>query len=162
MPLEPDIIDRVDLYGEDFFAWTCDQAAALRARRSGENALDYDNLAEEIEDLGKAASRTCRSLVERIVDHLLKLRFSTSPDTIPHWRGEIIEFRDQLDQELTRSIENKLAPELPVIYAKRVKVLGVKGVLGSSAVEQARQEGPPDWSEIRTEDWFPESAHSEV
>ena len=44
------------LYDEDFVAWAEQQAAALRAAaRGGSNQqLDWENLAEEIEDLGKS------------------------------------------------------------------------------------------------------------
>ncbi len=48
--------DLKTLYDEDFVAWAEHQAEALRAAaRGGSNqALDWENLAEEIEDLGKS------------------------------------------------------------------------------------------------------------
>jgi uncharacterized protein DUF29 len=39
----------------DYHAWVMEQVAALRARDL--DALDFDNLAEEIEDLAKAERR---------------------------------------------------------------------------------------------------------
>ncbi len=38
------------LYERDFYAWTQDQAAKLRAR--AHNSIDWDNAAEELESLG--------------------------------------------------------------------------------------------------------------
>ncbi len=88
------------LYERDFFAWTRDQAAALRAwpERFRPNALDVEHLAEEIEDLGKSERRAAESLIRQILIHLLRLRHH--PDQAPwsHWRSEIREFRVQLDQ----------------------------------------------------------------
>ena len=62
-----------DLYDRDYFAWAQVQAEALRAHRSGENALDYDNLAEEVEDLGGSIRRACISQIANIIEHLLKI-----------------------------------------------------------------------------------------
>lgn len=148
--------DNADLYDRDFLAWTREQAAALRARDTGANRLDYDNLAEEVEDLGKSLMRACQSLTERIIEHLLKLRFVPWPQTHPHWRGEIVEFRDQLDGQLTRTIELSLKPEIEAIYARRVKILVLKQVLHTTVAEQALREGAPTWDQIRSEDWFPD------
>ena len=46
MPTKP------DLYNHDFYAWTQQQAALLRDEKT--QALDYANLAEEIESLGRS------------------------------------------------------------------------------------------------------------
>ena len=57
------------LYDQDFVAWSKQQAEALRtAARIGSNqSLDWENLAEEIEDLGKSARRELQSQIRRIV-----------------------------------------------------------------------------------------------
>ena len=39
-----------DLHEQDFYAWTQEQAAKLRASQPAE--LDWESLAEEIEDMG--------------------------------------------------------------------------------------------------------------
>ena len=43
-----------DLYDEDFYAWTQQQAEVLRTHFQGDNRLDVEHLAEEVEDLGKS------------------------------------------------------------------------------------------------------------
>jgi len=43
-----------DLYDYDFFLWTQEQAAALRRAKDSNLPLDWENLAEEIESLGKS------------------------------------------------------------------------------------------------------------
>jgi hypothetical protein len=47
------------LYDEDFYAWTQAQAALLRAQKASD--LDYANLAEEIESLGRSERKEVRS-----------------------------------------------------------------------------------------------------
>ena len=60
-----------DLYERDYYAWLQDQVRALRERRIED--VDWDNVAEEIEDLGKSERRGIRSHMARVVEHLLKL-----------------------------------------------------------------------------------------
>jgi hypothetical protein len=77
------------LYDEDFYAWTQEQAAALRALR-GDNRLDIEHLAEEIEDLGKSDLYAVESYVQQIMAHLLKLDYSGFDLSRRHWRAEIV------------------------------------------------------------------------
>lgn len=57
-------------YDLDFYTWTLEQAAALRGRKL--SALDIDNLAEEIEDLGKEVFAELRNSFRVILVHMLK------------------------------------------------------------------------------------------
>jgi hypothetical protein len=57
-------------YEEDWYAWTQEQAALLRARQHG--ALDWDNLAEEIAAVGGKDRRKLESRLCVILLHLLK------------------------------------------------------------------------------------------
>ena len=61
--------DLKTLYEEDTVAWSEQQAAALRAAaRGGSNQpLDWENLAEEIESLGKSLRLGLRSQIS--ADH---------------------------------------------------------------------------------------------
>ena len=63
-----------ELYDRDFFLWTQEQAAALRAVRKSNLPLDWDNLAEEIESLGKSQRTELNSQVRRILRHLFDAR----------------------------------------------------------------------------------------
>jgi Domain of unknown function DUF29 len=93
------------LYERDFFLWTQEQAGALRdAAREGSNLpLDWENLAEEIESLGNSDKREILSLLEVLVEHLLKL--AASPADLPRqqWRREIRTFRRKLNRILQDS-----------------------------------------------------------
>jgi Domain of unknown function DUF29 len=87
------------LYERDFFLWTQEQAEALRnAAREGSNLpLDWENLAEEIESLGKSDKRELLNLLEILIEHLLKL--AASPADLPRvqWRKEVRAFRRKVN-----------------------------------------------------------------
>jgi hypothetical protein len=62
-------------YEEDFFAWTEDQARLLR---SGDLSLvDVENLAEEIESMGRSDRREVESRLVILLAHLLKWQVQT-------------------------------------------------------------------------------------
>lgn len=61
------------LYERDFYAWLNDQATKLRAR--SHNDIDWDNLSEEIESVGRSQKKEIRSRLELLIHHLLKWQF---------------------------------------------------------------------------------------
>ena len=76
-----------ELYEQDFFLWTKEQAVALRLAKNSNLPLDWENLAEEIESLGKSDRRELRSQIRRILRHLLKLEASPSVEPRAGWRA---------------------------------------------------------------------------
>jgi hypothetical protein len=72
-----------ELYDHDFFLWTQEQAAALRCAKASNLPLDWENLAEEIESLGKSDRRELTSQITRILQHLLKLTVSPATECEP-------------------------------------------------------------------------------
>jgi Domain of unknown function DUF29 len=109
------------LYDEDFYAWTQWQAELLRRLPAVGNELDLEHIAEEIEDLGRGDLRAARSLCQHIIEHFLKLEYSGREEPADHWRDEIVEWRLQLEQILTRSIEAKL--DLPACYRAALRLV---------------------------------------
>ncbi|MBV8359495.1 MAG: DUF29 domain-containing protein [Deltaproteobacteria bacterium] len=61
------------LYECDFALWLDEQAQALKERRAA--ALDWDNLAEEIEGLARSDRRALRSYLENALLHMLELAY---------------------------------------------------------------------------------------
>jgi Domain of unknown function DUF29 len=103
------------LYEEDFYLWTRETAAALRARRFAD--LDVEHAAEEIEDMGKSNVRELESRVTRILEHLLKLRMAKG--TILEynqsgWQASIVRQRGELESLLRQSpsLKRKIGREL--------------------------------------------------
>ena len=109
------------LYEEDFYAWAVQQAELLRRLPLTSNSIDAEHVAEQIEDLGRSELRAAQSLVEHIIEHLLKLEFSGLDEPTDHWRDEIVEWRLQLDKTMTASIEAKL--DLPVRYRSALRLV---------------------------------------
>ena len=109
---------RASLYDTDYYAWTQDQAATLRelAASRSNMRLDLSQLAEEVEDLGRNELRTVSSFYQQIVTHLLKIQFAAIRTPVRHWQREIMNFRLQLAEDLTPSLERKLLETLPTRY----------------------------------------------
>jgi hypothetical protein len=80
-------------YDIDFYAWTQTQATALRAREW--KTLDIDNLAEEIESLGRSDRRAITHQLERVLIHLLKWAYQPHQRTRygRSWRRSIYQAR---------------------------------------------------------------------
>jgi Domain of unknown function DUF29 len=106
------------LYDRDFFLWTQEQAAALRAVKNSNLPLDWANLAEEIESLGKSDRRQLRSQIRRILRHLLKLEVSPASDPRGGWCSTIADSRSEIEDvlhdspSLRREIDRMIAEEL--------------------------------------------------
>ncbi len=62
-----------DPYERDTYTWAMQQADALRRRSA--NEVDWDNVAEEIESVGKSQSSELRSRYAVLLLHLLKWLF---------------------------------------------------------------------------------------
>ncbi|MGK7957094.1 MAG: DUF29 domain-containing protein [Crocosphaera sp.] len=81
-------------------------------------ALDIDNLIEELEDLRSEKRNAVVSLLEQVIRHLLLLEYWTTEKerNLGHWEAEITGFRTQLRRKLTTNLRNYLRDELPSIY----------------------------------------------
>lgn len=101
-----------DLYDLDFYAWTQAQAEALRRRGRGGNALDYDNLAEEVGDMGLREYRECFSRVRTILEHFMKLEASSAEEPRRGWTETILTQQADLADALTPSIRHMLVQDL--------------------------------------------------
>jgi len=101
------------LYEEDFVRSTEEQARALRkASQSRVNlALDWQNLAEEIDDLGRSVRRELRRRLTVIVEHLMKLEHSPAIDPRGGWMDTIN--RERLNIEDLLEDSPSLRRELP-------------------------------------------------
>jgi hypothetical protein len=62
--------NRLAVYDEDFALWSAEQAALIRAGKF--DRIDLENVAEEIESLGKSDKRQIRSRLQLLMLHLLK------------------------------------------------------------------------------------------
>ncbi|MGH7110358.1 MAG: DUF29 domain-containing protein [Stellaceae bacterium] len=152
-----------NLYSEDFVRWTEEQAALLRrAKTASMNLpLDWDNLAEEIDSLGRSDRRELRSQITRILHHLLKLGASPTVEPRAGWRNTILEARDEIEALLEDS--PSLRREVEAMIAKQI-VVAAKLAAGDLAAHgepidriAARLAGGFTADEVLG-DWFPDAA----
>ena len=124
-PLDP-------LYERDFHAWLEDQAAKLRAR--SHNDIDWENLAEEVESVGRSQKRELRSRLARLVQHLLKWQFQPGRRS-ESWRSTISEQRTFIAGLLKDSPSLKKFPAeifLDAYKDGRVEAIDETGMLATA------------------------------
>jgi hypothetical protein len=138
----PDDRIPVSLYEQDFDAWAMGQAAALRAVRDAIlqgadrpaellRAIDWENLAEEIEGLARRDRRELASRLALIVEHLAKLEFSSAAEPRAGWVATVRRERGDLNGILEDS--PSLRREVPNMLARRTGE-AVKGAAESLAL----------------------------
>jgi phage gpG-like protein len=125
-PPEATMTDLKRLYRSDTVAWSRHQAAALRAAAqampgaasNSAPALDWENLAEEIEALGKSERAALRSHLARIMHHLVKLEYSSAVEPRNGCRRLVRQSRQRIGRILADS--PSLAPELSMLLAEEL------------------------------------------
>lgn len=99
-------MDRVPAdHDSDLYTWTREQADALRrASETRVNVpIDWANVAEEIEGLGSEQAFALESALMRIMEHLLKLRFSPAQDPRAGWEVSVGKHRREALRRLKRN-----------------------------------------------------------
>jgi Domain of unknown function DUF29 len=146
------------LYETDIVAWAEQQALALRRRAA--NELDWDNVAEEIEDFAARQKREVRRRLRVICAHLLKWDhlIRTEPRNarpLAGWRRTLVEQRRQLADLLedSPSLSEVARDALPRQFANaRQDTEATMGPLGLP-------DGTCPWSleEVLRRDFYPEA-----
>jgi Domain of unknown function DUF29 len=109
----------IDLYDTDILLWSERQAELLRRHAAGERvndaAIDWPNIVEEIEDVGRSELRSCRSLLRQALRHMLKAEAWPLSRDAPTWRADAIDFRRQARDAFTSSMRQKI--DVASLYA---------------------------------------------
>jgi hypothetical protein len=116
-----------DLYDEDIVLWSEHQADLLRRRAAGELVndaeLDWPNIAEEIESMGRAEQEQLTNRLAVLLAHLLKWRFQ--PERRGNsWRLTILEQRRRVERIVSRgpSLRPRLDEVLTEAYGDAVLI----------------------------------------
>ncbi|HUB44816.1 MAG TPA: DUF29 domain-containing protein [Acetobacteraceae bacterium] len=114
-----------DLYEDDILLWSEQQAELLRRRASGalvnEAELDWPNLAEEIEDVGRGQLHAVESLLMQAMAHLLKAQAWPDARDVETWRADARLFRAQARRRFVPSMRNRI--DIAGIYADALNAL---------------------------------------
>jgi len=110
-----------ELYDTDVLLWSEQQAGLLRRRAAGElineAELDWPNVAEEIEAMGKSERSALASRIGTIIEHLAKLETSPAIEPRIGWQETVIRARADIDEILESS--PSLRPTLDAVIARQ-------------------------------------------
>ncbi|MFB2880445.1 DUF29 domain-containing protein [Floridanema aerugineum] len=148
--METQTLNLKQLYENEYDRWLTEIVKLLK-NRDLEN-LDYDNLIEELEALGRSERNAVKSLLLQIIVHLMLYQFwqLETERNANQWAAEIITFRVQLEDKLTTNLRNYLADELPKIYQNALLIVHKKTQL-TSLPEQC----PYSLNQLLDKNWFP-------
>lgn len=117
--------NRQSLYQTDYLRWIETIAGQLRDRNF--SSVDWDNLIEEIEDMGRSERRSLESNLIVVLTHLLKWQYQPELRS-GSWHGSIVEHRRRIRKALQES--PSLKPYLERVFVECY----------TDAVEQAASE----------------------
>jgi hypothetical protein len=142
-----------DLYEEDFVLWTEKIAELLKRKKF--DSVDWENLIEEVECMGRSERQAVESLLTQLIKHLLKLGYwrSERERNVRHWLGEIAEFRSQLKKKMkTATLKNHAIDSFEEAYEEARQTL-----IDARAIEKEAipLEVTFTLEQVLDGDWFP-------
>jgi len=116
-------MDLQQLYDRDFNLWI--EQIKQRIQNRNFKDMDWDNLLEEIDDMGKSQKRSLESYLELLIAHILKLKYweSEKSRNYKHWKVEVNNFRNRINRLLKQnpSYRKYMAEVYPDIFQDAVK-----------------------------------------
>ncbi len=145
--------DEPGLYERDFYEWSQGMARALREGRLGD--LDIENVAEEIESLGRSDKREIGNRLGVLLVHLLKWRFQAEARSSGWW-GTILTQRDGIRAliEESPSLRRHPAGVLAKEYQQARKVAAIETGL---PIETFPELCPFRIEQVLDDDFLPQS-----
>lgn len=119
-------------YDRDYYAWTVAQGRLLRELRPAD--VDWENLAEEIESLGRSDKYKIARNLNVIILHLLKWRHQPGKRK-GGWKSSTIEHRSRVNQLVSESPSLRRYPG--EILASEYHIARLKAVAETGLPERA-------------------------
>jgi uncharacterized protein DUF29 len=117
----------VSRYDSDFYGWATEQATLLRQGRLAE--ADIENIAEEIESLGRSEKRELVNRLAVLLTHLLKWQFQPALRG-NSWRLTVREPRARLEDHLADNPSLRAGLDRAVARAYALAVLAAQKETG--------------------------------
>ena len=97
-------------YASDILLWSEQQADLLRRVARGErvNGLDWENVAEEIESVGRSELHAVESQLRVALTHLLYLLHTNDPVPVAHWSTEVLAALDNAQRGYAPSMAQRI------------------------------------------------------
>ncbi len=93
-------LNKINLYDQDFNLWLENTINSLREGKLLE--IDYENLIEELESMGRSEKNALKSNLKVLLMHLLKYKYQPEKRT-NSWRYTITEHRQRIRDSLENS-----------------------------------------------------------
>jgi hypothetical protein len=150
-------------YETDVCAWSLRQGALLRRLAAGERVndadLDWPNIAEEIETVGRSERAAVASHIANIIEHLIKLEASPATEPRAGWLANIKRARIEIESLIEDS------PSLKRVISELVIAQMPRACrLASIALEEHGESPLVDLQTLAYRedqvlgDWFPDAA----
>ena len=113
-----------DLYEDDVLLWSERQSELLRRMAAGERVndqVDWENVAEEIESVGRSQLSAVRSHILQAFLRDLKVEARPSAHDAPHWRSEARRARLEAVEAYAPSMRQRI--NLADLYAKALRIM---------------------------------------
>ena len=113
-----------DLYDDDVVLWSERQAELLRRMGAGERVndqVDWENVAEEIESVGREQLHSVESLLVQALVHMLKAKAWPLSRDAPNWSADAIRFRADAARRFVPSMRQKI--NLARLYRQAIRAL---------------------------------------
>lgn len=141
------------LYETDFVRWVDQTAQFLRERRF--DALDLENLIDEVEDLSRREREALFSNLKVVLMHLLKWQFQADHRS-NGWRASIVGHRQRIQRELKNA--PSLKPYLGQIFLECYQDARMLAAAETGLeLMEFPLECPYDITETLDQDFFPAS-----
>jgi hypothetical protein len=122
------------LYDADILLWSEQQADLLRRLARGErvnDAVDWENLIEEVGDVGRSEFNSVASLLRVGLTHLLLAYASPRPEPVGHWEAEA--------SAALADAAQRYAPSM----GRRIDLGGIWSVAAANATRKLAADGGP-------------------
>jgi uncharacterized protein DUF29 len=143
----------------DFYAWLLAQANELRVHQP--DAVDWEGLAEELEEMAARTRDALTSNLEQLFIHLLKLQFEPSENErrlrARQWKLDAMEHRNRVNDLLndSRTLRNTYDTFQSKAYPRACRHVAV--LFGDRLTEPLPDNCPWTLAEIRNDDFFPDT-----
>lgn len=146
-------------YDADFYAWTQEQARLLR-EAAGQHIglpLDFGNLAEEVESIGRRDLREVKGRLRRVIGGLLKLQYVPGAEEDREFRLTIMHERFDAELILEDSPSLRAMIDLADLYGGAVKLRSKDTAIKAAAPFPV--ECPYSLEQLLDLTWWPVNRH---